>query len=326
MKDGQDREIDYVRISITDRCNLRCVYCMPEDGVACLDHKDILTFEEIERLCKIFATLGVHRIKITGGEPLVRKDCTELVRKVSAIKGIDSVTITTNGVLLSDYMEGLVKAGLTGVNISLDSLDPMINEELTRRNYLLETMNGIAEALKYPSVKVKVNCVPMLGVNSEQLYEIVKLAKDNEIHVRFIEMMPIGMGKEYEFISESQVIEIIEKHTGKLIPYTNNLGNGPAHYYQAPGFKGKIGFISARTHKFCDSCNRIRITADGNLKTCLQYNGGYNLKALLSGLKSDDEIKEVIKEAIFNKPESHQFEDTGKIEKEESKHMSSIGG
>lgn len=326
MKDGRGREIDYVRISITDRCNLRCVYCMPEEGVSCLEHEDILSFEEIERLCRIFATLGIHKIKITGGEPLVRKGCTELIEKIHGIPGIDAITLTTNGVLLSQYMEGLVEAGLTGVNISLDTLNSGVNKELTRREYWKETMKGIESALTFPDLNVKINCVPMMGVNDDQLCQMARLAENQKVHVRFIEMMPMGMGKDFDFIGEDQVIGILEKELGKLTPYSKILGNGPAHYYEIDGYKGKIGFISARSHKFCNTCNRIRITSDGNLKTCLQYGASYHLKELLEGSKSDEEIKEVIKEALVKKPESHQFENLDKLQEADNNNMVSIGG
>lgn len=326
MKDGQNREIDYIRISITDRCNLRCVYCMPEQGVECINHKEILTFEEIERLCKIFVKLGIHKIKITGGEPLVRKDCSKLIHKLHGINGVDSITMTTNGVLLPKYMEDLVEAGLDAVNISLDTMDHTTYRNITQRNNFEDTMAGVEAALSHPSLRVKINCVPLMGINDNELIKVAKHAKDHEIHVRFIEMMPIGYGSNFKFMGEEQVKLLLEKSLGKFIPSNAHLGNGPAHYYEVEGFKGKIGFISARTHKFCNSCNRVRLTSDGFLKTCLQYNTGCSLKQMLRNDSTDEEIEIAIRKALFEKPESHRFEDITKRDTVELRKMYSIGG
>lgn len=326
MKDRQNREIDYIRISITDRCNLRCIYCMPEQGVPCISHNEILTFEEIERLCKIFGRLGIHKIKITGGEPLVRKDCAVLVDKLHSIEGIESITMTTNGVLLPKYIGNLVDAGLDAVNISLDAMNSENYEKITRSKNWNETMMGIEAALKYPSLRVKINCVPLMGTNENELVKIAELAKNHDIHVRFIEMMPIGFGRNYQFMEEDQVRNLLEKSLGSFAPCADRLGNGPAHYYNVQGYKGKIGFISARTHKFCESCNRIRLTSDGFLKTCLQYNTGCDLRELLRNVSTDEAIEIAIKEALFEKPDSHHFETVIDEDTVEQKKMSSIGG
>lgn len=326
MKDRKNRDIDYIRISITDRCNLRCIYCMPEAGVPSIPHKEILSFEEIERLCRCFVKLGIHKVKLTGGEPLVRKGCDMLADMLHRIDGISSITITTNGVLLKEHIQGLVNAGVTGVNISLDALNPDRYENITRRSLWSETLAGIDAALKYPSLKLKINCVPIAGVNEQELVKIAELARDHEIHVRFIEMMPIGLGKDYSYMKEDAVIGLLEKSLGKLSPCKESLGNGPARYYSVPGFCGKIGFISARTHKFCDSCNRVRLTSDGFLKTCLQYNAGCDLKSLLRSGSSDDELERAIVEALYEKPDCHQFESIASEECLESRTMSNIGG
>ena len=326
MRDGRNREIEYIRISITDRCNLRCVYCMPKEGVPCIEHQEILTYEEIERLCRIFVKLGIHKFKVTGGEPLVRKNCDVLIDKLHKIEGVESITMTTNGVLLPDYVESLVQAGLSAVNVSLDSMDAAAYEEITGRNEWKNTITGVEAALKYPSLQVKINCVPVRGANETELIKIAELARNHNIHVRFIEMMPIGLGKDFEFMGEEEVKELLEKDFGPFTLYSEILGNGPAHYYKVEGFQGKIGFISARTHKFCDTCNRIRLTSDGFLKTCLQYNSGCDLKKLLRAGETDETIEKVIRETLLLKPDCHHFEEEIPVNNEEHKNMSSIGG
>lgn len=324
MIDAQGRTIDYVRISVTDRCNLRCVYCMPEKGIPMATHEDLLSFEEIERLCRILADVGIKKVKLTGGEPLVRKDFVELVRKIKAIDGIEKVTLTTNGVLLEDQMDALAAAGINGINISLDTLNPKIFAEITRRDVFSEVYKGIQKALTYPEISVKLNCLP-LGLEEQNLEEIAELAKDNMVHVRFIEVMPIGQGKNYKFLSETQIIDMLEKKFGKMVPFGEVLGHGPGHYYSIEGFQGKIGFISAISHKFCGSCNRIRLTAEGYLKSCLQYDTGRDLRFLLRNGATDEEIKEAIVQGIEEKPIEHIFL-SGHIDQEENHTMSQIGG
>ena len=324
MIDAQGRTIDYVRISVTDRCNLRCVYCMPENGIPMATHEELLSFEEIERLCRIFAEVGIRKVKLTGGEPLVRKDFVELVRKIKAIDGIEKVTLTTNGVLLEEKMEELASAGINGINISLDTLNPKIFEEITRRDVFSEVYRGIQKALSYPDISLKLNCLP-LGLEQQNLEEIAGLAKDNRIHVRFIEVMPIGQGKNYKFLSETQIIEMLEKKYGEMVPFEEKLGYGPGHYYSIEGFQGKIGFISAISHKFCGSCNRIRLTAEGYLKSCLQYDTGRDLRKLLRTGATDEVIKEAIVQGIEEKPIEHIFL-SGHIDQEEHHTMSQIGG
>jgi len=324
MIDSQGRTIDYVRISVTDRCNLRCVYCMPEQGIPMASHEDLLSFEEIERLCRILADVGIRKVKLTGGEPLVRKDFVELVRKIKAIDRIEKVTLTTNGVLLAEVMDELAAAGIDGINISLDTLNPGKFMEITRRDSFSEVYRGIQKALTYPGISLKLNCLP-LGLEEQNLEEIAELAKDHKMHVRFIEVMPIGQGKKYEFLSEIQIIERLEKKFGKLAPYREQLGFGPGHYYSIEGFQGKIGFISAISHKFCNSCNRIRLTAEGYLKSCLQYETGRDLRKSLRSGATDEEIKEAIIQAIEEKPIGHIFL-SGHIDQEEHHTMSQIGG
>ena len=326
MKDVYNREIDYIRISVTDRCNLRCVYCMPEKGIKFLEHNNILTYEEIIYLCTLFAKVGISKIKITGGEPLVRKDLYKLIKGIKSIEGINNVTLTTNGILLEEQIDDLVNAGLDGVNISIDTLQEDLFKEITRIGDVHKVINGINKALEYKNLKVKINCVPIRGKNENEIIDIVNLAKDNDLSVRFIELMPIGLGKDMKGYSEDEIKSIIEKEIGPLTPYYGKLGNGPSKNYSLENFKGKIGFISAVNHKFCEECNRVRLTSEGFLKACLQYENGSDLKSLIRNNSSNEEIIKVIEETIYNKPESHNFNRVYVENDAEKKGMSQIGG
>ena len=324
MIDGYGRTIDYIRISVTDRCNLRCVYCMPEEGVGPVAHEDILTYDEILRLAEIFAALGVRKVKLTGGEPLVRKNIEALVAGLRKIPGIREVTLTTNGVGLEEKMEALAAAGIGGINLSLDTLDPDVFEKITRKKAFDEVMRGFHAALAYPQIPLKINCVPM-GLPGQDVTEVARLAKEYPVHVRFIEMMPIGLGSKFDFQSEDFILRLLAARYGEYQPYEKRLGNGPGHYYSFPGFQGKVGFISAISHKFCDSCNRVRLTSQGYLKTCLQYDIGTDLRKLLRKNADDGTLQRAVEEAILKKPKSHQF--TGTVEEHREMHtMSQIGG
>ena len=324
MRDTFHRTIDYLRISVTDRCDLRCKYCMPETGVEPLTHGDILSYEEILRLAKCFARLGIRRIKITGGEPLVRLYVIDLIGQLKKIPGIEQVTLTTNGTHLAKYIWALDKLHIDGINISLDTLNPVLYKEITGRDVFAKVFSGLQEALKYPAIKLKINCVPQ-GLSGQDIAAVAGLAKDHPVHVRFIEMMPIGLGKEFPLICESNVRQELEQTYGSLQPFHENLGNGPCRYYSIPGFQGKIGFISAMSHKFCSNCNRVRLTADGKLKTCLQYDRGMDLKALLRAGRPDHEVEMAILQALESKPGEHHFTETFVVD-QEKKSMFQIGG
>lgn len=324
MLDQYNREIDYIRISLTDRCNLRCVYCMPEEGVIPVRHEDILTFDEILRICRSLASLGIKKVKLTGGEPLLRKDCSILVKELKAIPGIEKVTLTTNGILLKEQLPALLDAGLDAVNISLDTLDPQQFTRIARRDKLSDVLEGLQAAAAVPDFSVKINCVPV-AQSSETLIALAGIAKTMPVHVRFIEMMPIGYGKDFTFQGENDICAVLEKAYGKMMLLEERFGNGPCHYYAIEGFCGKIGFISAMTHKFCSSCNRVRLTSEGYLKACLQYQSGRDLRELLRNGISDSELTKVISEAIWNKPISHKFEQKTP-EMGEKRIMSQIGG
>ncbi len=325
MLDQFERNIDYLRISITDRCNLRCVYCMPEEGVEWMPHEEILSYEEILRLCRVFAALGIRKIKLTGGEPLCRKGVADLVREIKGVEGIDCVTLTTNGMTLAKQLPALVEAGLDGVNISLDTLDRKGFEALTRRDGLPQVLEGLHAALAVPGLSVKLNCVPTAR-NQDQLVPLARLARDHAVAVRFIELMPIGLGAGLDFQSEEQVRALLEGEFGPMTPCEERLGNGPCHYVNLSGFTGRIGFISAMSHNFCAQCNRVRLTAQGFLKTCLQYERGADLRAILRGGGSDEKLMQAVSQAIGEKPSRHHFEQAADQQALERHGMSQIGG
>ncbi len=324
MRDSYGRTIDYIRLSITDRCNLRCLYCMPEQGVELCGHDEVLRYEEFVRLCRIFANLGMKKVKITGGEALVRKDALHLMETIKHIEGIEQVTLTTNGVLLGDYLDDLVKIGIDGINISLDSLDRDEFKRITRVGDVEKVKASLQKALRYPKLKLKINCVPFDGEN-QKLLDVVALAEDNPVHVRFIEIMPIGEGKKYHFMHEDAIKALIEEKYGILTPCADKLGNGPSHYFSLRGFQGKIGFISAISHKFCHECNRIRLTCTGYLKTCLQYEIGADLRELIRQGASDSMLEAAIRQAVLKKPLEHAFLQKDIVFEEHAK-MASIGG
>lgn len=334
MRDQFGRNIDYMRVSVTDRCNLRCIYCMPEEGIPCVSHSDILTFDEIRRICGIGAELGISRIKLTGGEPLVRRGLPGLLGMLKKIPGIEQVTLTTNGILLKDNINELVSNGLDAVNISIDTLDPEYYHKITRRGGIEEVLSGLDAALSYPALKVKVNCVPLKGMPEETYVQLASLAKDRDVDVRFIEMMPIGLGKEYCGVSGQEIYNILKERFGEAERCNGKFGNGPAVYVQFSGFRGKIGFIDAVTHKFCSTCNRVRLTSEGRLKLCLQYETGIDMRKLLRSGADDEVIRQEMRRVIYEKPACHHFADgrpdtpasLSGDEKLETRDMSQIGG
>lgn len=310
MLDRFGREIEYIRVSVTDRCNLRCTYCMPEEGVPPVPHAEILTFDEIERFCRIAAGLGISRIKLTGGEPLVRRGLPVLIGKLKRIPEVKQVTLTTNGTLLKEQIGSLTAAGLDAVNISLDTLDEERYRQVTRGGILDHVLEGLDAALAYPGLPVKINCVPLKDGTEEDLLRLAGLAEDRPVDVRFIEMMPIGSGKESAGKSGKDIREMLERRFGQPEPYEKPLGNGPAEYVQFAGFQGRIGFISAISHKFCRTCNRLRLTAEGLLKPCLQYGDGADIKTLIRGGGTDAQIEDAVSQSVLSKPACHRFGET----------------
>lgn len=325
MVDQYGREINYIRISVTDRCNLRCIYCMPEEGVEQVGHTDILSYAEIVRLCTVFVRLGIRHIKLTGGEPLVRKGLPKLAKEIHAIPGIEDVTLTTNGVLLKEQAAALYDAGIRSVNVSLDTTDREMFRKITRRDLLEQVFEGLRECRRYPDMRLKMNCVPLEGINEGEWVKLAGYARDFPLDVRFIEMMPIGYGKEYHGEPQERIQEELEKAYGRPERLSGSFGNGPSVYMKYPGFVGRIGFISAISHKFCSQCNRVRLTAEGYLKLCLQYTDGVDLRGLLRSGGTDEEILAVLREAVGRKPKNHEF--TGiKQDNFEKLEMSRIGG
>ena len=311
MRDQFNREINYARISVTDRCNLRCRYCMPAGGVVKLSHDAILSFEEIIRVADILARLGIRKVRLTGGEPLLRKNLPTLIRKLKSLRGIEQVTLTTNGVLLERFAEDLIASGIDGINVSLDTLDAREFEAITRRRIFAEVHRGIQFLFDIGFKNVKLNCVPLRGVNEDNVIALAALAKNHDVKVRFIELMPFGCASQSGLIgmTSAEIISKLENHFGELIPCTpSKILQGPAKYFSIKGFVGQIGFIDALAHKFCGSCNRVRLTAEGFLKTCLCYDTGADVKKILRSGASDEELLAVIREAIYRKPFEHSFE------------------
>lgn len=338
MQDGLGREIDYLRISVTDKCNLRCRYCMPPHGITPLAHEEILTLEEIFRLVGIMEQLGIRKVRLTGGEPMVRKNLPWLVEQIHGLCGIREIAMTTNGTLFAPQAKVYREAGLTAVNISLDTLDQERFRCITgcdradRAAGVDSVLRAIDAALEQ-QLRVKINCVPCVEMNGDDIEGIAALAADRPVDVRFIELMPIGCGKEYTGIPSKEILRRMEQHFGKAIaiPWKVNMATGPAEYYQFPGFSGRIGFISPISHKFCRECNRVRLTCEGRLKLCLHYDRGLELKPLLRSGASDEEIGRQIINALKEKPSEHHFREKAAGEElpggvEEQRKMVQIGG
>lgn len=323
MLDRYGRVINYLRISVTDRCNLRCCYCMPE-GVQDVGMKNILTFEEIWEIVRTGVSLGITHIRITGGEPLVRKGCVNLIRGIREIPGVETITMTTNGVLLGNYAKQLKEAGVDGVNISLDTLDPEEFYKITGKRELQEVLAGI-RAAKTAGLPVKLN-----AVNRKELDPIplVRYAQEENLPIRFIEMMPVGYGKKYVGRSNEELRETLEAVCGNAECMTNReelsrMGSGPAVYYQFSDLKVPVGFISAIHGKFCDTCNRVRLTAEGYLKLCLCYDEGENLRRVLREGEKEN-LRTIMEQTIFRKPAAHCFEHPAEMT--ETHEMVKIGG
>ena len=321
MKDGFERNIDYLRISLTDKCNLRCVYCMPPEGFEHLPHEEILTFEEITRFVRVMAELGVKKIRLTGGEPLVRRDVANLVKSLHEINGIEEIAMTTNGILFSKYASALKKAGLSRVNISLDTLNEETFRKITGSDGLNLVLDGIEAALN-EGFPVKINCVPCAPLNQDDLVSVALLAKEKPIEVRFIEMMPLGCGKCFSPVLSEELLQKLEEKFGKAESFPHEK-HSPAVTVRFPDFKGKIGFISPMSQAFCHECNRVRLTASGLLKLCLCFSDGINIKDLLRSGADDTKLKNEILGALKKKPEAHTFNTKTQTEK---KMMAQIGG
>ncbi|MFP3974665.1 MAG: GTP 3',8-cyclase MoaA [Dehalococcoidia bacterium] len=324
ISDNFNRPINYLRISVTDRCNLRCIYCMPPEGVKHIPHSDVLSYEEISTVAKAAAEMGINKIRLTGGEPLVRARLTNLVGMLSGIEGIDDLSLTTNGILLDRYAQELKTAGLKRVNVSIDSLLPDRFRQITRLGTLDDTLRGIEVAKEVGLFPIKVNVVVMEGVNEEEIVDFARMTVDEGWNVRFIELMPVGEQNEegqLGFVPVSDIREQVES-LGKLEPCTLD-GNGPAKYFRLPQANGTIGFISPVSEHICFRCNRMRLTADGKLRPCLLRDDEIDMRGPLREGASIKDLKSLIRKAILAKPVGHQLNIGATAN---SRRMSQIGG
>ncbi len=323
MKDKWKRNINYIRISVTDRCNLRCCYCMPEEGIEWESEDQYLSFDEIEKIVQAGAQIGIEKIKITGGEPLVRKGVTSLIANLKKISGIQQVTLTTNGVLLEENVDELVKAHIDSINVNLPSMDQKSYMEITRRDEFFQVYRGIEKAIRQ-GLQIRINCVNRENLLDSEIQEFLALIKKYQISVRFIEMMPIGYGKLYKTRDNDDIYKKIEELSNEKLTTSTFKGNGPAIYYDLKGYLGNIGFVSAVTHQFCDSCNRVRVSAQGDMKLCLNHDVGISLKKFAQ-TGTIQELKKAMEQAIYEKPKEHCFyqEEQKDIE---LKNMVQIGG
>jgi len=310
LTDHYGRRINYLRISVTDRCNLRCRYCMPPEGVPARNHADILRYEEIERVVRAAAGLGISKIRLTGGEPLVRRGIVDLVRMLAQVPGIDDLAMTTNGTLLSRFASDLAQAGLKRVNVSLDTLDEKNYARITRGGQLGDVLEGIESAQEAGLVPLKINTVVLHGLDEDQVCDLASLTLRHDWHVRFIEVMPLHYNATHfdaDYMSNEKVRAQIVRRLGPLAPADSVVGNGPARYYRLPGGLGTVGFISAISEHFCSRCNRLRLTADGKIRPCLLSDKEINIKPVLRSGAGLAEIQKWIIKAIMAKPAGHQL-------------------
>lgn len=327
LYDNHGRPINYLRLAVTDRCNLRCFYCMPEEGIKYLPKKELLTFEEIERLIAIVASLGISKIRLTGGEPFVRTDLMALIKKIKQVDGIEELHLTTNGILTAPHISELKSLGIGSINLSLDTLDRDRFFKITRRDEFVSTWKTFESLMKH-DISVKINAVVMEGKNIEDLIPMVELTRNYPISVRFIEEMPFnGEGNHYPVLTWTykKIAAHLEAHFGKLVRMSDP-NNSTAYHYQVPGYVGNIGVIAAFSRTFCGTCNRIRVTAQGVLKTCLYDDGVLNIKTLFRTGASDDEVIQELMHAF-----SHRAKDGFEAEAKRTLYpaiesMSTIGG
>jgi GTP 3',8-cyclase len=306
LVDQENRHLNYLRISITDRCNLRCLYCVPEGRIPKLGHDDILSYEEILRLVKIGIRLGIRKVRITGGEPLVRKGVVELLSRLTRIRELQDVSLTTNGVLLAPNAQRIFDAGIRRINISLDSLDPKKYAQITGYDRFDQVWEGIQRAREIGFTPIKINVVAMRGINDDEIMAFGRLSLDHPFHVRFIEYMPIGNSRtsSRDQILTPEIQKMIAT-IGELTPVGNGQNDGPARRYRIAGAKGEVGFISAMSHHFCNRCNRLRLTADGKLRACLLSDHHEPLKDVLRNGGSDEQLAEIFQIAVRQKAAKH---------------------
>ncbi|RVU54126.1 GTP 3',8-cyclase MoaA [Anaerosphaera multitolerans] len=322
MFDLYNRKIDYIRVSLTERCNLRCVYCMTEKGIEKICHEDLLSYEDLYKLLKTLSKAGIRKIKITGGEPFVRKDAIDFIKLLKQDSSFEKVTVTTNGLLLDKYLDSLIEMGIDGINISLDSLREDKFKRLTRGGNLKLLIETIDEILNRGYENLKLNTVLMKGVNDDEILDFARFVEERNMAIRFIELMPIGEGRAFKPVKREEIMEVISKEFGKPFEIRGSFGNGPAKYVSFQDFNGKIGFIDAVNHKFCSECNRIRVDSKGFIRFCLQYEIGMDTKEYLKGNISEAEFLKKLNLKIVEKPLENNF----LIEDVDSLSMNQIGG
>lgn len=326
LRDTFGRTVDNLRISVTDRCNFRCSYCMPEEGMVWLNRRELLTYEEISRLAGIFAGLGVRKIRLTGGEPLMRRELHLLVEKMARIPGIEDIALTTNGFFLAEQAVALLKAGLTRVTVSLDSMRKDKFAAMVRRDYFDKVWAALDLVEKLPLRPIKINTVMIRGVNDDEIEEFARLARTRPFHVRFIEFMPIGADDGWaidKVVPSKEIIDRINATGHRLVPVEYH-GSQPADRYRFEDGTGEIGFISSVSEPFCSSCNRVRLTSDGKLRTCLFSLHETDLKTMMRTGSSDGELGDAVVKAVWLKEEGHLINRPGFVRPERT--MSQIGG
>jgi cyclic pyranopterin phosphate synthase len=309
LADQFNRPITYLRISVTDKCNLRCIYCMPESGLPWLPKSDILSYEEIVRIVQVAAPAGLRSVRISGGEPLIRRNLDRLVQGLANVEGITDIALSTNALLLADQIDALVAAGLNRVNVSLDTLDAQRFERIARRPGLKRVLAGIDAAIDRGLAPVKINCVVMRGQNDDEIEAFARLTQERAVFVRFIEVMPVheNLGVQRDaYVSADEILERIAE-IGDLQPAAGPSGNGPARYYAFPGAAGAVGVISPLSHDYCERCNRVRLTADGRLRLCLFGDYEIDLRTPVRSGASDDDLLGIFNAAMLIKPERHHL-------------------
>jgi cyclic pyranopterin phosphate synthase len=320
------RRINYLRLSVTDRCNLRCIYCMPEAGISYMPHGEILSYEEMLRIVDLSVQCGIRKVRLTGGEPFVRKGFIRFLERLSKMETLDEITLTTNGVFLKEYAAAIRECGICRINVSLDSLQPAKFSRITGRSYYETVWDGIREAEHLGFNPIKINVVAMRGVNDDEILDFARLTLEKPFHIRFIELMPVGENNSWrpdKFISIGEILGRIET-LGNLVPVESNPNDGPAERFALEGGRGEIGLIGALSHHFCEKCNRLRLTAEGHLRGCLFSDQEIDLKAPLRAGRRDDHLLGLIKFAMANKPMGHERMARGP--RKCVRQMSSIGG
>ena len=326
LTDNHGRPLNYMRLAVTDRCNLRCFYCMPEEGIKYLPQKELLSFDEIMRIVTLMAGMGISKIRLTGGEPFVRPDLMDLIRRIVKVNGVHELHITTNGILTAPHIDELKALGIKSVNLSLDTLNPERFKSITRRDEFAKTWETLLKLID-SKIPVKINAVVMDGKNIDDIIPMIELTKDNDVAVRFIEEMPFnGEGNHYSKLTwtHNKILSFIKEHYPSLVKLPD-APNATAYSYQAADHKGTVGIIAAFSRTFCGTCNRIRVTAQGTLKTCLYDDGVLNIKELIRSGEPDSMIERHLLKA-FGSREKDGFEAEKKRAKQVSESMSTIGG